>query len=178
MLVAKDKEKEEEARRAKRLASLVHEESQTDLEPEGRSTPDPRKRPPRARRTLATRNQKRRGQKPQSMRRSGSKSRQRRTLGRRGRTSRRKKTGTVRTTSIRGHSDKTFGGVSYAAILRNLKSRVNPDELRAKRGAIRETRTKDLLVVLDSKAEDRVKLDCLPRCNWSDWICPPPYPHG
>ena len=43
--VAKDKEKEEEARRAKRLASLVHKESQTDLEPEGRSTPDPRKRP-------------------------------------------------------------------------------------------------------------------------------------
>ena len=43
--VAKDKEKEGEARRAKRLASLVHEESQTDLKPGGSSTPDSRKRP-------------------------------------------------------------------------------------------------------------------------------------
>ena len=43
--VAKNKEMEVEARRAKRLASLVNKESQTDLEPEGRSTPDPRKRP-------------------------------------------------------------------------------------------------------------------------------------
>ena len=43
--VAKDKEKEEEARSAKKLASFVHEESQTDIEPEGRSTLYPRKRP-------------------------------------------------------------------------------------------------------------------------------------
>ena len=43
--VANDKEKEEDARRAKRLASLVHEESQTDLESGGSSTPDPHKRP-------------------------------------------------------------------------------------------------------------------------------------
>ena len=54
---------------------------------------------------------------------------------------------------------KPSEGVSYAAILKNLKSRVNPDELGAKIRAIRETRTKDLLVELECKAEDRVKLD-------------------
>ena len=95
MQVAKDKEKEEKARRAKKLASLVHEESQTDLEPEGRSTPDPRKRPREPTESPEpenpTRNQNRKGQKPRSMRRSGSKIRQRRTVRRRGRTSRRKK---------------------------------------------------------------------------------------
>ena len=41
--VAKDKE-EVEARSAKRLADFVNEECQTDLEPGGKSTPDPRKR--------------------------------------------------------------------------------------------------------------------------------------
>ena len=42
--VAKDKEKEEAARRARKLASLVHEECQSDLQPGGSFTPEPRKR--------------------------------------------------------------------------------------------------------------------------------------
>ena len=43
-------------------------------------------------------------------------------------------------------------GVSYSAILKNLKSRV-------KVGGIRETRTKDLLVEIKCTARDRGKLD-------------------
>ena len=54
---------------------------------------------------------------------------------------------------------KPSEGVSYAAVLKNLKSRVNPNELGAKIGGIRETRTKDLLVELKCKAKDSVKLD-------------------
>ena len=49
--------------------------------------------------------------------------------------------------------------VSYAAILKNLKSRVNPEELGVKVGGIRETRTKDLLVEIKCAAADRGKLD-------------------
>ena len=43
--IAKYKKKDEQARRAKRLSSLVYEEIQTDIEQEGRSTPDNHKRP-------------------------------------------------------------------------------------------------------------------------------------
>ena len=41
---------------------------------------------------------------------------------------------------------KSSEGVSCAVILKNLKSRVNPEELEARIGGIRETRSKDLLV--------------------------------
>ena len=50
-------------------------------------------------------------------------------------------------------------GVSYAAILKNQKSRVNPEELGFKIGGIRETRTKDLLVEVKCAAEDRGRLN-------------------
>ena len=63
----------------------------------------------------------------------------------------------------RAHSEaviiKPVEGVSYAAILKNLKSRVNPEELGVKVGGIRETRTKDLLVEIKCAAGDRGKLD-------------------
>ena len=49
--------------------------------------------------------------------------------------------------------------VSYAAILKNLKSRVNPEELWVKVGGIRETRMKHLLVEVKYAAEDRGSLD-------------------
>ena len=54
---------------------------------------------------------------------------------------------------------KPVEGVSYSAILKNLKSRVNPEELGVKVGGIRETRTKDLLVEIKCAARDRGKLD-------------------
>ena len=50
-------------------------------------------------------------------------------------------------------------GVSYAAILKNLQSRVNPEELWARIGGIRETRMNDLLFVLKCVAKDTVRLD-------------------
>ena len=50
-------------------------------------------------------------------------------------------------------------GVSYAEILKNLKSRVNPEELGVEVGGIRETRTKDLLVEIKCAAGNRGKLD-------------------
>ena len=43
--VAKHKGKETKARRAKRQANFMNEECQTNLEPGGKSTPEPRKRP-------------------------------------------------------------------------------------------------------------------------------------
>ena len=43
---------------------------------------------------------------------------------------------------------KPVEGMSYASILRELKKRVNPDELGATVQGIRETRSKDLLVEL------------------------------
>ena len=43
--IVKDKDKEVEAKSAKRLACLVNEECHTDLEPGGKSTVDPCKRP-------------------------------------------------------------------------------------------------------------------------------------
>ena len=49
--------------------------------------------------------------------------------------------------------------MSYAAILRNLKIRVSPEELGAKIGGIRETRAKDLLVELKCNVKDRVGLN-------------------
>ena len=54
---------------------------------------------------------------------------------------------------------KTVEGVSYSAILKNLKSRVNPEELGVKVREIRETRTKDLLVEIKCAAGDRGNLD-------------------
>ena len=50
-------------------------------------------------------------------------------------------------------------GVRYAAILKNLKSRVNPEELGVKVEGIRETRTKYLLFEIECAAGDRRKLD-------------------
>ena len=43
--------------------------------------------------------------------------------------------------------------------MKNLKIRVNPEELGVKIGEIRETRTKDLLVEVKCTAEDRGRLD-------------------
>ena len=45
------------------------------------------------------------------------------------------------------------------AILKNLKSRVNPEELGFRIDGIRETRTKYLLVEVKCAAENRGKLD-------------------
>ena len=54
---------------------------------------------------------------------------------------------------------KPLEGVSYAAILKNLKSRVNPKELGVKIRGIRETRMKNLLVEVKCAAEDRGRLN-------------------
>ena len=119
---AKDKEEEEEARRAKRLASLVHEECQTDLLPGGSSTPDPRKRP----RELT--------ESPEDI---GTKKPEKR----------------PKAVIITPEE-----GVRYPEILKNLKSRVNPEELGVKIGGIRDTRTEDLLFEVKCAAEDRGRL--------------------
>ena len=49
--------------------------------------------------------------------------------------------------------------VSYAAILKNLKSRFNLVELGATVRGVRETRSKDLLVEVNCAAKDRGRLD-------------------
>ena len=49
--------------------------------------------------------------------------------------------------------------MSYATILRELKKRVNPDELGATVQGIRETRSKDLLVKLKCSTKSREKID-------------------
>ena len=54
---------------------------------------------------------------------------------------------------------KPAEGVSYTGILKNLKSRVHPEELGVSIGGIRETRTKDLLVEVKCAAENRGRLD-------------------
>ena len=161
--VAKDKEKEEVARRVKKLASLVHEVSQTDLEPEGRSTPDSRKRPREPTESPEDPGNK----KPEEKRPKASKHAEEwvEVSAKKGRRKKRKnkpeekKPAQSEPPRSEAILIKPSEGVSYAAILKNLKSRVNPDELGAKIRAIRETRTKDLLVELECKAEDRVKLD-------------------
>ena len=72
--VSKDKEKEVEARSAKRLAGFVNEECPTDLELGGKSTLDPtngQESQLRVGRNLLPRSQRRRGRMPQSNRRNG-----------------------------------------------------------------------------------------------------------
>ena len=54
---------------------------------------------------------------------------------------------------------KPAEGIGYASILRDLKKRVNSDELGATVQGIRETRSKDLLVVLRCSKEGRDQLD-------------------
>ena len=54
---------------------------------------------------------------------------------------------------------KPSEGVSYAAILKNLKCRVSPKELGVKIGGIQKTRTKGLQVKVKCAAEDRGKPD-------------------
>ena len=54
---------------------------------------------------------------------------------------------------------KPAEGVSYAAILKNLKSCVNPEELGVRIGRICETRTKGLLIEMKCTAENRGRLD-------------------
>ena len=54
---------------------------------------------------------------------------------------------------------KTTEGVSYAAILKDLKKHVKPDELGVTVHGIRETRSKDLLVELKCSKEGRGRLD-------------------
>ena len=49
--------------------------------------------------------------------------------------------------------------MSYASILRELKKRVNPDELGATVQEIRETRSKDLLLELKCSTKSRGRLD-------------------
>ena len=54
---------------------------------------------------------------------------------------------------------KPAEGMSYASILRELKKRVNSDELGSTVQGIRETRSKDLLVGLKCSQKDRSWLD-------------------
>ena len=54
---------------------------------------------------------------------------------------------------------KPTEGVSYAAILKDLKKHVEPDELGVTVHGIRETRSKDLLVELKCSKEGRGRLD-------------------
>ena len=54
---------------------------------------------------------------------------------------------------------KPAEGMSYASILRELKKRVNPDELGATVQGIREKRSKDLLVELKCSTKSRGRLD-------------------
>ena len=54
---------------------------------------------------------------------------------------------------------KPAEGMSYATILRELKKRVNPDELGATVQGIREMRSKDLLVEMKCSAKSRGRLD-------------------
>ena len=54
---------------------------------------------------------------------------------------------------------KPAEGMSYASILRELKKRVNPDELGATVQGIRETRSKDLLVELKCSIKSRRRPD-------------------
>ena len=54
---------------------------------------------------------------------------------------------------------KPAEGMSYASILRELKKRVNPDELGATGQGIRETRSKDLLVEVKCSKKDKGLLD-------------------
>ena len=49
--------------------------------------------------------------------------------------------------------------MSYATILRELKKRVDPDELSATVQGIRETRSNDLLVEIKCFAKSRGRLD-------------------
>ena len=49
--------------------------------------------------------------------------------------------------------------MSYATLLRDLKKRVNPDELGVTVQGLRETRSKDLLVELKCFKEDRGRID-------------------
>ena len=55
--------------------------------------------------------------------------------------------------------NKPAEGISYATILRELKKRVNPDELCATVQGIRETRSKDLLEKLKCSTKSRGRLD-------------------
>ena len=54
---------------------------------------------------------------------------------------------------------KPAEGMSYASILRELKKRVDPDELGATVQGIRETRSKDLLVEMKCSTKSREKID-------------------
>ena len=54
---------------------------------------------------------------------------------------------------------KPAEGMRYASILRELKKRVNPDELGATVQGMRETRSKDLLVELTCSTKSRGRLD-------------------
>ena len=54
---------------------------------------------------------------------------------------------------------KPAEGMSYASMLRELKKRVNPDELDATVQGIKETRSKDLLVELKCFTKSRGRLD-------------------
>ena len=58
---------------------------------------------------------------------------------------------------------KPTEGVSYAAILKSLKSRVNPKELGVTVQGIRETRFRRLLVEMTKTAKDRDKLNSASR---------------
>ena len=54
---------------------------------------------------------------------------------------------------------KPVEGMSYASILRELKKRVNPDELGATVQGIRKMRSKDLLVEIKCSKKDRERLE-------------------
>ena len=98
---------------------------QTDLEPDGKSTPDSQKRP-----REPTVNPKETSIKKQKEKRSKNSRQSEERMDVPARKDYQKK--------------KTFSeGFSYVAILENLKSRVNPEELEITIDGIRETRSKD-----------------------------------
>ena len=132
--VAKDKDKDVEARRAKRLASLVHEESQTDLEPGESSTPDSRKKPREPKESLEDPGNK----KPEEKRPKASKHPEEwvevpvKKNIRKKRKPEEKKPVRSRLSQSEAILIKPSERGCNAAILKNLKNRVDPEELGAK----------------------------------------------
>ena len=156
--VIKDMGKEKEPKSAKTLSGLTNEDCQADVEPCRRSTPDPRKRlrePTESPEESAAR-------KPEEKWPKASKQPVECIKVPVNKDPCKKKTKLASKKPERPkrvHSElvqiKCTESVSNAAFLKNLKSRVNPEELGVKIGGIRETRTKNLVVEVKCAAEDR-----------------------
>ena len=143
--VAQDKEKKADTRRAKRQAKFVSQEYYTALEFGRKSTPDLRKLEKRARTSRkeeewvevpAMKDFRKSKPKPET-----------------------KKSERPKLARFKAVIIKSAEGISYAAILKNLKSHVNSEELGATIRGIRETRFKDLLFEVNCAAKDRGRLD-------------------